>query len=184
MPEESDDIQKKLEKNISDLSEHVIKKIQENLGSENVKWIDNNKMTIFGAILIAILFILISTWAYNTYVKPLLNKDYIPNKEFISDTGNNKVNIYFFYTTWCPYCKKARPEWEEFTKNVEKDNLLMENFDINFIEVDAEKDTSLAKDFKIDSYPAIKLFRNDKIYNYDAKPNSNHLMDFLKGSLQ
>ena len=60
----------------------------------------------------------------------------------------------------------------------------MENFDINFIEVDAEKDTSLAKDFKIDSYPAIKLFRNDKIYNYDAKPNSNHLMDFLKGSLQ
>jgi thiol-disulfide isomerase/thioredoxin len=179
----TDNIQKNLHENIKNLTSHIGSKIKENIGSEKIKWVKDNKVMIFGAVLITILFILISRWAYDTYVKPLLNRDYIPNKEFISETGNNKINVYFFYTTWCPYCKKARPEWDEFVKNLEKDKLINSSYDINFIEVDAEKDTTLAKEFKVDAYPTIKLERNGKIYNYDAKPNSEHLMEFFKGSL-
>jgi thiol-disulfide isomerase/thioredoxin len=161
----TDNIQKNLHENIKNLTSHIGSKIKENIGSEKIKWVKDNKVMIFGAVLITILFILISRWA------------------FISETGNNKINVYFFYTTWCPYCKKARPEWDEFVKNLEKDKLINSSYDINFIEVDAEKDTTLAKEFKVDAYPTIKLERNGKIYNYDAKPNSEHLMEFFKGSL-
>lgn len=175
--------QKNFKEEIVNFTNNVSKKIINNIGEERVKWVKDNKITIFGALLISILFILISKWAYDTYVKPLLNKTYVSNKEFIKEDNNNKIYIYFFYTTWCPYCKKARPEWDEFVKNIEKDKLINNNYDINFIEVDAEKDTSLANQFKIDSYPTIKLERNGQIYNYDAKPNTEHLMEFFKGSL-
>lgn len=166
-----------------------VKKIVENttkhIGKENLELLDKHKFHIFGAVLIVILFTLISKWAYNTYVEPILNRDYLPNKEFISkDTGSgNEIDIYYFYTKWCPYCKKAQSEWNEFQKNIEANNIYTSNYNINFYQVDADKEVDLAKKYKITAYPTIKLVKNGETFNYDAKPNSQNLMEFFKGSL-
>jgi thiol-disulfide isomerase/thioredoxin len=36
-------------------------------------------------------------------------------QEKIKDTNTIlTADIYYFYTSWCPYCVKARPEWDKF----------------------------------------------------------------------
>ena len=54
---------------------------------------------------------------------------------------------------------------------------------INFMEVDCDKDTATANKFKIEGYPTIKLVNNGRIVEYDAKPDSDTLQQFLKASL-
>ena len=59
----------------------------------------------------------------------------------------------------------------------------MNGVTINFIEVDCDKDTATADRFRVDSYPTIKLVRNDQIIEYDAKPDVDTLRQFLTASL-
>jgi len=163
----------------------LVENATQHIGPDNINLLNKHKFHIFGAVLITILFILISKWAYYTYVEPVLNRDYLPNKEFISkDSGtSNEIDIYYFYTKWCPYCKKAESEWNEFQKNIESNNIYTSNYNINFYQIDADKEVDLAKKYKISAYPTIKLVKNGKTYNYEAKPDSQNLMEFFKGSL-
>jgi len=167
----------------SELINKLVNSVNNFLGEENIKFIKENQVTLLIIIILVIIFILVATYGYDTYVKPLLNKTYVPNKEFIKDEKNKIINIYFFFTTWCPYCKKARIEWDKFKENVNNNNLYNEVYDINFKEIDCDKNTDLAKKFNIESYPTIKLEKNGEIFNYDAKPTSTHLMEFFNGSI-
>ncbi len=162
-----------------------IENMTKHIGKDNINTINKHKFHILGVILVTTLFILISKWSYNTYVVPILNRDYLPNKEFVSkDSGEgNTIDIYYFYTKWCPYCKKAQNEWNEFQKKIEENNIYSSNYNINFIQIDADKNVDLAKQYKINAYPTIKLVRNGKTYNYDAKPESKNLIKFFEGSL-
>ena len=56
--------------------------------------------------------------------------DIIEPKIIWKNENNNDVIIYFFFTEWCPYCKKALPEWEKFTDYV---NNINETNDYNVI---------------------------------------------------
>lgn len=145
--------------------------------------IKNNHREIFIGIIITVLFIVLAIIVYNKYIKPLLDTKYVPNKEFIPDQNNNIINLYYFYTTWCPYCKKARPEWDKFKEEIENNKLLNETYNIQFNEVDCDENKNLAKEYKIEGYPTIKLEKNNKIYDYDAKPDSTILMKFFNESL-
>ena len=167
----------------SKLMEKLGGSINDFLGPENIKFIQDNKVTLLIVFIVAIIFVLVATYGYDTYVKPILNKSYVPNKEFIKDDKDKVINIYFFFTTWCPYCKKARIEWDKFKEEVNKNNLFEQVYEINFKEIDCDKNADLAKKFNIEGYPTIKLEKNGEIYNYDAKPTTSHLMEFLKGSL-
>jgi len=153
------------------------------VGDENINFINKHRVTLLIAMIIVIIFIFVATIGYDNYVKPILDKTYIPNKEFIPDNENNNITIYFFYTTWCPYCKKARIEWNKFKKEIEDNSLLQQTFNITFKEIDCDKNADLAKKFNVEGYPTIKLEKNNKIFNYDAKPNAHHLMEFFNGSL-
>ena len=161
----------------------LTKDTMNHIGDENIKLINHHKYKILTIVLITTLFILISKWAYKFYVDPILNKNYIPNKEFISNDSGNQIDIFYFYTLWCPYCKKAESEWIEFKTNIESNNIYMTNYKINFYKIDCDKEVDLAKKYKITAYPTIKLVKNEKIYNYEAKPDHKNLMEFFKGSL-
>jgi thioredoxin-like negative regulator of GroEL len=54
---------------------------------------------------------------------------------------------------------------------------------VNFLEVDCDKDTTLAEKFKIKGYPTIKLVNGNQIIEYDAKPDKDTLIQFLTTSL-
>ncbi len=178
-----DSSQEDLTKTYENFINNIGKSATDFIGRENIKFINENKITISLAILIAIIFIFVASFGYDKYVKPLLDKNYVPNKEFLYGEDNNDIIIYFFYTTWCPYCKKARPIWDEFKEKINSDKTYIENYNIIFREIDCDKESNLVKQFNIEGYPTIKLVRNNKTYNYDAKPDVNNLMEFFKGSL-
>lgn len=163
---------------------YVKKTMDSILQSDTGKYIVQNKTTIIMVLAIVSLFLSISYFVYVNNIFPLINRDYVANQEFItSSTGKKDVVIYFFFTEWCPYCKKALPEWHNFKTLVESSPKYDLSYNIIFREVDCEKSSGLADRYKVEGYPTIKLLYNDDVYNYDAKPNKNNLLDFLDGSL-
>ena len=112
-------------------------------------------------------------------IKPMLNKSYVSNNEFKKKSSEkNVVEIMFFYTAWCPYCKKARPEWDKFKNQWE--NKSIKDYSIVFTENDCDTNEKVANEYKVDGYPTIKLLKDNKIVDYDAKPSVDTLNMFLK----
>jgi thiol-disulfide isomerase/thioredoxin len=141
-----------------------------------------NYKYFFLILIVTIIFIIAALYTYKQYVTPRINKNYVINKEFTAGSDpTNVVEIYYFYTTWCPHCKKATPEWQGFKDQIGENEF--NGYRINFLEVDCDKDTTTADKFKVKGYPTIKLVNENQIIEYDAKPNKENLMEFLKSSL-
>lgn len=155
----------------------MLEKIREGF----VNMLQNKKLML--VIILTAIFIAAAIWVYNSYVKPRVDAAYVPNKEFIQDDGssNDTADLYFFYTTWCPHCKKAMPVWEKFKEKIEPSG--MNGVKINFIEVDCDKDPDTAERFNVEGYPTIKLSYNKKVIEYDAEPDMDTLNQFLQSSL-
>ena len=101
------------------------------------------------------------------------------NKELVTSTDS--ASIYYFYTEWCPYCKKAQPEWGKL-KDVYS-NKTINGYNLEFKEVDCDKDEATATEFKVEGYPTIILVKNGQKIVYDAKPKFETLETFVKTSL-
>ena len=139
-----------------------------------------NTKTIVILVLVA-LFIAISVYIYNTYVEPRLNPSYVANKEFVEQDATNEAELLFFYTEWCPYCKKAKPVWNELKSKYENETI--NNTKVYFKEIDCDKDEKLADEFNIEGYPTIKLLKDGQVIEYDAKPNLENMETFLHTTL-
>lgn len=136
-----------------------------------------------------LVLVLVSVSVY--YMFAVLRKpSYVANKEFIktksggsgggSDGDADKhVDIYFFYTSWCPHCKTAFPVWN--TLKAEKPNV--KGITINYIEVDCEKDGATAEKYSVEGYPTIKLVHGNSVIEYDAKPELETLKRFIDTSV-
>lgn len=145
----------------------------------NLKSLLKNKY--FLIISISAIFIMVAIYTYKNYVLPRFDNKSVANREFVHTTDGGVAELYFFYTDWCPHCKSAKPIWNSLKK--EFDNKPIKNTTINFIEIDCDKDTSTANKFNVEGYPTIKLIHNNKIYEYDAKPDLETLKTFLNTSL-
>ena len=138
----------------------------------------NNKLYTLFLFLVIVLFIAVIMYCYKKFVVPKINSEYKDNKEFInkSDEDVDEATLYYFYTTWCPYCKVSKPEWNKLKEN---SGGVIKSTRIIFKEVDCDKDNNLADKYEVTGYPTIKLIYNNKIYNYDAKPSYDTLTEFL-----
>lgn len=143
------------------------------------KILSNKKMLVI--ILLTVIFIIAAVVAYKTYAVPKINPEYVSNKEFITgDEKGQTADIYFFYTEWCPHCKKAKPEWQQFKNKIGENKV--NGVKLNFIEVDCDEDQETANKFKVEGYPTIKLVHGNKVVDYDAKPQVETLMQFVNTS--
>lgn len=140
-----------------------------------------NFMIIF---VVVVIFLVAAIYTYRRYVSPNLNKNYVANSEFLPEGPenlNNSAELYFFYTTWCPHCKKSMPVWQNLKS--ELDGKTMKGVMLSFIEVDCDKDAALAEKYNVQGYPTIKLVKGNQVIEYDAKPEKDTLMEFLQTSL-
>lgn len=146
-----------------------------------LEMVKNKKIWLI--LLLLVVFLCAAIYVYNNYVKPRINKAYVANKEYVQkqDSGSSKsADLYFFYTNWCPHCKSARPIWDKLKEETPQVN----NVTINYIDIDCEKEPTVAEKFKVEGYPTIKLSYNNKIIEYDAKPDLDILNQFLTQYLQ
>lgn len=106
----------------------------------------------------------------------------IKQKNKVTKNDPKVCDLYYFYTSWCPYCKKAFVEWNKFKSewNYKK----MDGYDIHFHEVDCDVSEALATKYNVTIYPTIKLIKDDTIINYDAKPTVHSLTKFLISSFE
>jgi thiol-disulfide isomerase/thioredoxin len=136
-------------------------------------------------LILSIIFLVAAIYTYRNYVSPKINPKYVANSEYLPEDGEMKgsevADLYFFYTEWCPHCKKSMPIWQSLKSDL--DNKEFKGVTLNFIEVDCDKDTALAEKFNVQGYPTIKLVKGNQVIEYDAKPSKDTLMEFLQTSL-
>ena len=151
--------------------------VLEQVRSTMVGVLSNKKLLIF--LVLAAIFIAAAVWVYQNYVVPRVDAAYVPNKEFIQksdDGGGSHADLYFFFTTWCPHCKSAKPIWQSFQDK----NKTVNGVTINYYAIDCDEDPKTAQQFGIAGYPTIKLKYGNQIAEYDAKPDPDTLKQFLE----
>ncbi len=136
--------------------------------------LSKKKQLILWSSIACILLIIIAYFIYKNYLLDKIKPNYVENKEFINKNVDS-VELYFFYTDWCPHCKSAKPIWEDL-KNT---TTMVNNVKINYIDVNCEKEKELAEKFSIEGYPTIKLVKDNQVIEYDAKPEKETLILFL-----
>jgi thiol-disulfide isomerase/thioredoxin len=145
------------------------------------KALSNKKFIVI--LIVTSIFIAAAIYTYRRYVVPRLNPAYVPNKEFTSGSneGSDTADLYFFYTEWCPHSKTAMPIWAKLKEEVGDGKI--KGVKINFLDINADKNTEMADKFKVEGYPTIKLVSGNQIIEYDAKPDKDTLLQFLNTSL-
>lgn len=105
-----------------------------------------------------------------------------------SKLGNPKKSdtqvceVFYFYTTWCPYCKKSRVEWDKF--KAEWGHKTYNGYVLQFQEIDCDVSESTAEKYNVTKYPTIKLIKDDTVIDFDAKPTVDSLTRFLSASFE
>jgi thiol-disulfide isomerase/thioredoxin len=139
----------------------------------------NNRLLLVFGVLWLFLTLIIAYFSYTSYIKPMISEHKL-NKEFVNKNIDNSEDILvmYFYTEWCPYCKKAKPEWDKFQSYVDNKNKSID-YTINLVSVNCDESKSIADKYEVDGYPTIKLIYKNKVYDFDAKVTKDSLVDFL-----
>lgn len=131
-------------------------------------------------------FIIIGKYSYDKFYSSKVND---PEKKF-KDVANaamrpDGVNILFFHADWCPHCKTALPEWTKF-KNQYHDTEV-NGYVINCTDINCTSETSdvtkAINEYKIDSYPTIKMVKGDQKIEFDSKITQKTLEQFVNTML-
>ena len=70
------------------------------------------------------------------------------------------IEVMYFYTDWCVFCKKFNPEWIKFKQLSDTTN------NIRYIEINEELNNTKYLNYKITEYPTILINYNNIITEY------------------
>lgn len=98
------------------------------------------------------------------------------------EVKGNTARLYFFYTTWCGYSKKAMPEWEKVKADL-KTSAVFGKTTVEPVDIDAEKDAKTASLYEVAGYPTIKLETSSGVYDFDRTVTHDNIMTFLRDTL-
>ena len=150
-----------------------------------IKSFFKNLPTITRNVLIAVFAALLIACAYYIYKKYILKQS---DRSFYEGYANgmdmrrenpdgDMVTLYFFGTSWCPHCISAKPEWNAFLE--ENKDKVFNGKRVNFVDVDCDKDSTLADKYQVTGYPTIKLDKGSEIIEFKSKPTKQTLTEFL-----
>lgn len=93
------------------------------------------------------------------------------------DDGEKTCEVFYFYTTWCPMCKKTRPEWDKFA--AQWNGKMKDGTTIITVEVDCDQNEALANKYQVKAYPTVICAMNGKKTELEANPTAETLNHFL-----
>lgn len=131
-------------------------------------------------IFIILMVILFSYIGYNGYKKYYKAQKDMKQFSDVANTNTRKkdAQVLFFFADWCPHCKKAKPEWQQFKE--EYDGKVVNGYSISCQSIDCTTDkdpntATLIKEYNIESYPTIIMGVGDNKIDYDAKVTKSGL---------
>ena len=92
------------------------------------------------------------------------------------------ATLYFFYTDWCGYSKKAMPEWEKLEAKL-KESPVFGTTRVKAVRVDADQDRATTSLYGVEGYPTIKLETSSILTDYSGKRTSGEILAFLRDTL-
>jgi thiol-disulfide isomerase/thioredoxin len=95
----------------------------------------------------------------------------------------NTAKFMMFYTTWCPYSKKAQQPWASFKQMMKNTPKTYGGKSIMFEEINAEADEGKAALYNVQAYPTFKLETDSKVYQMIGKPEPATFRAFLMSAL-
>ncbi|XP_061588690.1 protein disulfide-isomerase TMX3-like [Cololabis saira] len=92
---------------------------------------------------------------------------------FMASKGSGEIWLIEFYAPWCLFCKKLDPVWHQIGSELTSSGSM-----VNVGKSDATVNTGLAKEFRVRTYPAILMLKNNVKYNYAGPRTKDGIMDF------
>ena len=130
-------------------------------------------------IAVGVLIIVGGYLAYSNYFK--VKTGFNANREHGNTEPSKEADLLFFYADWCPHCKTAKPEWDALKK--ENEGKVINGYSVIYTEyncVDPSPELEdLMNKYEIKGYPTIKLIKDGQVIDYDAKPTTSTLNQFL-----
>jgi thiol-disulfide isomerase/thioredoxin len=91
-----------------------------------------------------------------------------------------QAKFMFFYTPWCPWCKKAQQPWASMKEILKNSHYTYGGKTVFMEEVNCDGDKGKAALYKITGYPTFKVETSMKVYEFSGKPTTNNFRAFLK----
>jgi len=144
----------------------------------------NLSWTMIAVLVFVVLLIIASYFIYKN--KITIASTFKPNREPVqSNNAGIPAELFFFYATWCPHCKTAKPEWEQV--KAEYEGTTINGYKVIFTDIDCTKESpdveKMMNTYKIEGFPTIKLLKDGQVIEFDAKPNKANLEKFLNSVL-
>lgn len=131
------------------------------------------------AIIVLIIFLFAANYAYNKYYTTINNNKF---KDVANTNRRTKeAQVYFFHVDWCPHCKKALPDWNQFTSQYngkEVNGYIIKCIDLNCTDETGDVTSAINK-YSIESYPTVKLVKDEQTIDFDSKITSTALEQFV-----
>jgi thiol-disulfide isomerase/thioredoxin len=82
-----------------------------------------------------------------------------------------QARFMFFYTTWCPWSKKAWKPWNAFKLLTQNGKFTYGGHSIIFEEINAEADKGKSALYKVKAYPTFFVETGDRISTFEGVPD-------------
>jgi len=132
-------------------------------------------------IFIIILFIGLGYWTYQKYA-PIALKNAPYDDVANAAAGSKNAVVTLYYATWCPACKKAKPQWDEFKQEYDGKKQV-NGYYVVCQEVDCSDNedpttASLIQKHNINGFPTIQMYVDNNTINFDS-PISKSTLDLF-----
>lgn len=94
----------------------------------------------------------------------------------------NEARIYFFYTDWCGYSKKAMPEWKKLETSLNTSNYYGKTH-VEAISVNCETDVEKCTLYGINAYPTVIIESRDGITDFNKQVTASNMKLLLRQTL-
>jgi len=150
---------------------------------KNFKSLFTMNRILYGLLILILIALIIFTIKHltNKY-KTKYNENSVKYEGSSTEGVSNKdAELMLFFTTWCPHCKTAKPEWEQI--KTEYEGKTVNGYNLIFTEIDCTNDSpdveKLMSQYKVEGYPTIKMIKDGQVIEFDAKPTKETLTQFI-----
>jgi len=98
------------------------------------------------------------------------------NSQYYSEhfESNTRKTLVLYYAPWCPHCKHVKPVFDELSK------IYAGNTEVTIKTINGDEEPSLLKEQNIKGYPTIKLFVDEKSFEYKGERTAEKLQEFIQ----
>jgi thiol-disulfide isomerase/thioredoxin len=94
---------------------------------------------------------------------------------------SGEARVYFFFTNWCGFSKKAMPEWEKIEEQLKKTPYFGTTHVVP-IRVNCEEEVKTCELYGVDAYPTFKIETPSSLMDYTGKHKTESILTHLRNT--